>query len=51
MRAPTVSATVAAPGGVLSDNGLTAVAVPTCCAAAGQHALRQHGAVMAQNGV
>src|ERR1700676_4198918 len=35
MREPTVSVTVAAPGGVLSDSGLTAVAVPTCCAAAG----------------
>src|SRR5579864_6132314 len=33
--APTRSGPVAPPGGVDSDSGLTAVAVPTCCAAAG----------------
>src|SRR5579864_2289882 len=35
MWAPTKSGPVAPPGGVDSDSGLTAVAVPTCCAAAG----------------
>src|SRR5258708_25335176 len=35
MWAPTRSGAVAPPGGVLSDSGLTAVAVPTCCAVAG----------------
>src|SRR6202171_3718016 len=35
MWAPTMSGAVAPPGGVLSDRGLTAVAVPTCCAATG----------------
>src|SRR5580692_9948664 len=35
MRAPTTSGAVAPPGGVDSDSGLTAVAVPTCWAAAG----------------
>src|SRR5690349_2798787 len=34
-RAPTVSLSVAPPGGVLSLTGLTAVAVPTCWASAG----------------
>src|SRR5690242_6410463 len=34
-RAPTVSLSVDPPGGVLSLTGLTAVAVPTCCASAG----------------
>src|SRR5277367_757694 len=34
--APTVRLTVVAPGGVLSVIGLTAVAVPTCCAEAGR---------------
>src|ERR1051325_4452777 len=34
-RAPTVSLSVAPPGGVLSLTGLTAVAVPTCWARAG----------------
>jgi hypothetical protein len=34
-RAPTVSVVVEPPGGVLSVAGLTAVAVPTCCAMAG----------------
>src|ERR1700740_2069023 len=35
MWAPTTSGPVAPPGGVDSDSGLTAVAVPTRCAAAG----------------
>src|SRR5580693_5188595 len=35
MWAPTTSGAVAPPGGVDSDSGLTAVAVPTCWAAAG----------------
>src|ERR1700692_1939147 len=34
MWAPTTRGAVAPPGGVLSDCGLTAVAVPTCCALA-----------------
>src|ERR1700722_1200473 len=34
MWAPTTSGAVVPPGGVDSDNGLTAVAVPTCCAEA-----------------
>src|ERR1700751_134086 len=38
-RAPTVSLSVAPPGGVLSLTGLTAVAVPTCCASAGAPAI------------
>src|ERR1700720_468486 len=38
-RAPTASLSVAPPGGVLSLTGLTAVAVPTCCASAGPAAI------------
>ncbi len=34
-RAPTVSVVVEPPGGVPSELGLTAVAVPICCAMAG----------------
>ena len=34
MWAPTTSGAVVPPGGVDSDSGLTAVAVPTCCAKA-----------------
>src|ERR1700681_983429 len=34
MWAPTTSGAVVPPGGVDSDSGLTAVAVPTCCAEA-----------------
>ena len=40
--APTISVMVPPPGGVLSEVGLTAVAVPTCCAAAG--AMTERGA-------
>src|SRR3974390_3707554 len=39
-RAPTVSLSAAPPGGVPSLTGLTAVAVPTCCASAGPVAIR-----------
>ena len=38
-RAPTARLPVAPPGGVLSLTGLTAVAVPTSCAAAGEAAM------------
>src|SRR6516162_9731749 len=38
-RAPTVSLPVPPPGGVPSLTGLTAVAVPTCCASAGPAAI------------
>src|ERR1700733_9064733 len=42
--APTVRLTVFDPGGVLSVVGLTAVAVPTCCANAGDNATAITGA-------
>ena len=38
-RAPTASLSVAPPGAVPSLTGLTAVAVPTCCASAGPAAI------------
>jgi hypothetical protein len=40
MWAPTTSGAVVPPGGVDSDSGLTAVAVPTCCAKADAAASR-----------